>query len=97
TPVTVPHVAGDYNYDGVVDAADYVGWKYEYGRDDITYPDGNNNGVVDAADYVVWRKNLGQTSANGAGTNRAVPEPAGSAILIISSMTICLLRRRRSG
>ena len=51
-----PVVAGDYNSDGTVDAADYVVWRKSLGQ---TGPDlaadGDNSGEVDLADYDYWR------------------------------------------
>jgi hypothetical protein len=57
-------VPGDYNYDnydGVVDAADYVVWRNGLGT---TYTQ---------TDYDVWRANFGQTSANGSALPSAEP------------------------
>jgi hypothetical protein len=70
-------LAGDYNHNGVVDAADYVVWRkgtgsqseYDIWRANFGHSvaappvtgDYNHNGIVDAADYVVWRKGLGTT------------------------------------
>ncbi len=68
-------LAGDYNLNGVVDAADYVVWRegagsqseYDIWRANFGHSaaapslpgDYNNNGLVDAADYVVWRNTDG--------------------------------------
>lgn len=66
-------ILGDYNGDGVVNAADYVVWRdtdgsqqgYDwwfaaFGTGTPTLPgDYNGDGVVNAADYVVWRDNFG--------------------------------------
>ncbi len=57
------NVAGDYNRNGVVDAADYVLWRKAEGT--VVPPssgaDGNGDGTVDANDYGVWRTNFGRT------------------------------------
>lgn len=69
---------GDYNADGVVDAADYTVWRNTLGSEDSLRADGNRDGVVDAADYDVWRDNFGGTlSAPAALSVARVPEPAG--------------------
>ena len=64
-------LAGDYNLNGTVDAADYIVWRkntsqsYEawrtlFGQSGLSTPvDFNNDGTVDAADYVIWRKTGG--------------------------------------
>lgn len=54
---------GDYNSDGVVDAADYTVWRDNKGNtgDDLL-GDGNGDHVVDTVDYALWRENFGNTS-----------------------------------
>ncbi|HMP08331.1 MAG TPA: dockerin type I domain-containing protein [Lacipirellulaceae bacterium] len=57
-------LAGDYDGNGTVEAADYLFWKQSYGQtvEPYTGADGNGDGKVDAADYTVWRNNLGATN-----------------------------------
>jgi hypothetical protein len=52
-------LAGDYNFNGVVDGADYVVWRKSDGT---------------ASAYATWRENFGVTAASGSGTS-LVPEP----------------------
>lgn len=72
-------LVGDYNGDGVVDAADYTVWRSSLGSTTALAADGSGNHLVDQADYDLWRSNFGR-SASGAGSaaipNSAVPEPA---------------------
>ncbi len=56
---------GDYNGDGVVDAADYTVWRDALGSTMNLAADGDHNGVVDADDHVVWAVNLGATKSPG--------------------------------
>jgi len=78
-------LAGDYNHDGKVDAADYVTWRNNPGA---------NGG--DPAGYNTWRANFGLPGAGlGAGAG-AVPEPTGVAMLVIG-MLITGYRQRRCG
>lgn len=74
-------LAGDYNQDALVDAADYVAWRKG------ASPNPNTIG-----DYNTWRANFGSGAGTGAGDNglsagSAVPEPTfgyallGSAVL----------------
>ena len=62
-----PEVAGDYNYDGVVDVLDYVQWYNTQGLEGVLtssegtsglYADGDNSGVVDGDDYDIWEANF---------------------------------------
>jgi CSLREA domain-containing protein len=55
-------LAGDYNRDGVVDAADYTRWRDTSGASVAagTSADGNGDGKVDSLDYNVWKTNFGQ-------------------------------------
>ena len=60
-----PILAGDYQADGLVNAADYNLWRATFGG--AMFPgvaaDGNASGAADAADYVLWRKSA-SSSAN---------------------------------
>jgi hypothetical protein len=79
-PVVLP---GDYNVNGVVDAADYVVWR-------------NGLGTTFAQnDYNVWRANFGQMALSGAdvGANAAVPEPATFVPLMFAAAVWCVRRR----
>jgi hypothetical protein len=102
TLVTLPPtlmLPGDYNDNGVVDAADYVGWRNGLGT---TYTQ---------ADYDVWRAHFGRAPSAGwsAGSgavdplsrvltsvqslSAAVPEPA-NGLLAVLAVVSSLIRRR---
>ena len=70
-----PGVHGDYNNDGVVDAADYAVWREHVGPN-FALPNRSTSasGPVGQADYDFWKSRFGATS--GAGASAAVPEPA---------------------
>ena len=64
-------VTGDYNGDGLVDAADYTVWRdTQNDTGEGLAADADGNGVVDGLDYAAWAAAYG-----GAGAT-AVPEPA---------------------
>jgi autotransporter-associated beta strand protein len=93
-------VAGDYNNDGTVNAADYTLWRNNLGSNfQLQNEGGITPGVVDQADYDYWKSRFGATSGAGSGGlagNSAVPEPA-SAMLIAMGLGLCAVigRRRR--
>jgi hypothetical protein len=62
---------GDFNQDGVVDAADYVVWRK-----------GLTSGAYTLADYQLWRANFGTMSGGGLSLFESVPEPAAIHLLM---------------
>jgi hypothetical protein len=64
-------LAGDYDGNHVIDAADYVVWRNWLGTT-TPLPGDVTPGLVSTDDYDVWRKNFGRSVASGAA---AVPEP----------------------
>ncbi|TWT92914.1 hypothetical protein Pla108_40540 [Botrimarina colliarenosi] len=80
-------LAGDFNGDGVVDAADYTVW-----RDDPSFT---------PADYADWQANYGSTTVTGsfAGTESpagtGVPEPASALLVSLIVVGACYSTRRR--
>jgi hypothetical protein len=87
-------VPGDYDGNGMVDAADYTVWRDTLGAA-ITPgsgADGDGDGVVGDADFQVWRDNFGQGTENSA----PVPEPCTQTIALISAMTLGAVRARKA-
>ena len=77
--------AGDYNFDGIVNAADYTVWRDTLGSTTDLRADGDHDLVVDGGDYDTWLSKFGTIYvASGSGTgkrqlyqNRALqPAPA---------------------
>ncbi len=91
---TGPQLAGDYNQNGVVDAADYVVWRNNVGGSALPNRGTGISGPVGPADYDFWRSRFGATSAPGGGASAAVPEPATLVILLFGWMATRSGRRR---
>jgi hypothetical protein len=76
-------IAGDYNGNFVVDAADYAIWRNALNTP-TTLPNDPTPGTVVQADYDVWRANFGKGPSGAAGGNgAAVPEPGTAAQLVL--------------
>jgi hypothetical protein len=83
-----PVLAGDFNTDGKVDAADYVVWR---------------KGAAAPADYTAWRANFGKTAGSGAGASSNsfrnvssnVPEPSSLTLLMVCFVAGRLIRLLR--
>ena len=86
---------GDYNFDGIVDAADYTIWRDTLGSVGIVfgaYPVGSaddNAHSLLTEPTTRFGSNFGQHA--GSGSSTAVPEPAGVVLLALGA---CMLSRR---
>lgn len=97
--------AGDFNLDGVVDAADYIVWRNSVGQTGSgLLADANGDGVVNGADYTRWKADFGQTqflapAALGfARVGAVVPEPGTIGIALgaaVMALMACFVRRVR--
>jgi autotransporter-associated beta strand protein len=78
-------LAGDYNGNGTVDAADYVLWRDALGTNTQLQNEGPGvtPGMVTQEDYTTWRTNFGRTAGSGAGLSASVPEPGTFVLLLI--------------
>ena len=88
-------LAGDYNGNDVVDAADYIVWRNSAGQSGTGLAaDGDGDGTVDADDYGVWRSHFGQSGAAGStsAADGVVPEPVTLWMVVVAA--VGLLRRR---
>jgi sugar lactone lactonase YvrE len=81
-------LAGDYDENHVVDAADYVVWRDRLGTTN-SLPGDVTPGLISEDDYDVWRMNFGRSVSGGA---VAVPEPGG--ILWAAGLFVAFLSQR---
>jgi hypothetical protein len=89
---------GDYNQNGVVDAADYVVWRKNSGSG-TSLPNDDTPGVG-LDDFTRWRAHFGQTvSGNGSGSNlragSAVPESSSLGLFVLAIIVGGVLCRHR--
>jgi hypothetical protein len=79
-PPPIATLPGDFNSDGLVDAADYVFWR-------------KNDGAPRG--YDEWRLNFGASSDGGSASlsNSAVPEPPAHALALMVACSLFIARR----
>jgi hypothetical protein len=88
-----PPLAGDYDGNDIVDAADLTVWQGSFENTGASLPaDGDNDGDVDGADFLIWQANLGAMTDGGGVA--AVPEPI-SLLAACWSLAAAMIRRRR--
>jgi aryl-phospho-beta-D-glucosidase BglC (GH1 family) len=88
---------GDYNGDGIVDAADYTVWRNTLGQAVDPHgsgADGNANGEIDGGDYLFWKERYGDVIPSGSGGLSSVPEPA-TVTTALAWLLLLFIRRRR--
>jgi hypothetical protein len=91
---TPPSVTGDYNKNGIVDAADYTVWRDSLGQmGPGLAADGDGSNAVDSGDYDVWALHFGEHAGSGAGAMITAPEPASATMLFVGIGFVCCRRR----
>lgn len=98
--VPLPALEGDYNQNGIVDAADFTIWRNTLGQNVSagSGADGNRNAVIDLGDYTLWKNNF--ATAAGASVMaqavmaHSVPEPGAFALLFFGALFFAHWRRR---
>ena len=83
-------VTGDYNNNGIVDAADYTVWRDNQGTTHLLpNRDPSHSGAIGQDDYISWKTNFGNTGGNAA----AIPEPASLLLLTYSCFCVTVFNR----
>jgi hypothetical protein len=92
TPTTL---AGDYNGDHNVDAADYTVWSDNIGATSLTNETASLN-IVDSNDFDAWKNNFGASDlgSGGLATAAQVPEPS-TALLALAAFVFVVERTVR--
>jgi hypothetical protein len=90
-------LAGDFNGNGTIDAADYTVWRdtLEAGTNDLF--NDPTPGIVDENDFLYWRDHFGETMGSGAGSVAlaSVPEPASWGLVLVGVVAFAGTRRAK--
>ncbi len=82
-------LAGDYNDDGVVDAADYTVWRDHQGARAGSLPNDIDGGPIGEAQYSTWTTQFGaKLSPLPAVSAASVPEPSTGALLAFGAALV---------
>jgi hypothetical protein len=84
---------GDFNSDGLVNAADYTVWRDHLGQPAGTLPNDTAGGTIGADQYNLWKSNFGAGAGSAAATV-AVPEPSAAALVFLAALAVAARRRR---
>ena len=87
-------LAGDYNGNDTVDAADYTAWLDNLGASAGALPNDTDGGVIGQAQYDTWKANFGATAGSGTTSGGAVPEPTSVMLLLMGALSFALTSRR---
>ncbi len=100
-----PNLDGDFNNDGIVDAADYLVWRNNLGAGEwLLNGNGDGSGTIDVADYDLWKVNFGNTAPAAltpsaltptalALTPQSIPEPATVALALLAGLGLVIFYR----
>jgi hypothetical protein len=92
-----PELFGDYNNNGVIDAADYSVWRKTVAAGGTVLPHDATPGVVDANDYSYWRAHYGNVPGAGAAAlaSASIPEPVSLVLFAAAFAAVGLTMRLR--
>jgi hypothetical protein len=97
--ITEEGLAGDYNHNGIVDAADYVVWRATQGQSAVpsgSGADGDGSGTIDIGDYHFWRERFGnEASTASLAAGAAVPESQSAFLALVAGAFAIASRRGR--
>lgn len=96
-------LAGDYNGNGAIDAADYTAWRDAVAAASTVLLNDATPGIVDESDFLYWRTHFGESlGGGGAGSAGAlpienpVPEPATWLLTVLAMAALVARQRFRS-
>src|SRR5690606_6356553 len=74
---SVEVIAGDYDYNGISDGADFLKWQRSVDTSDLA-ADGNGDGIVNAYDLEFWKNGFGGFPS---GFGSVIPEPCTATLI----------------
>jgi len=91
-------LAGDYNDNGFIDAADYTAWRDALTAGATELTNDSTPGTVDESDFLYWRDHFGEAlgSGGGSGSAASVPEPSSILLLMAGVLSCWFTACRRS-
>ena len=97
-PIESAGLPGDYNGDGLVDAADYTVWRNNLGGDPAAFEagsrdPGNMSLTINGDDYTFWKNNYGGSLGSGGLAASVVPEPSAIALVLAAMLAVGGIRR----
>ncbi len=86
---------GDYNDDGIVDAADFTVWRDNLGAPGDMIPNHNDLGPIGTAHYLTWKSHFGMSAPTSLSDTRVagVPEPATVLLVLVAILVAPWLKR----
>jgi hypothetical protein len=96
-----PGLDGDFNDDGIVDAADYITWRKNDGTSNALPNDNGLGTPIGSAHYDLWAAHFGEMATPGGGAGGlgnaafAVPEPAAGLLGALGVGLFVASRRRQ--
>lgn len=96
-PINAGQIAGDYNGDGLVNAADYTVYRDTQLSTEDLRADGDADGEIGEGDYFTWSEDYGFSAFayETGGTAVATPEPVSLGLLAAGAIGVATLRRHR--
>jgi hypothetical protein len=95
------YMTGDYNGNGVIDAADFTVWRDSLDQTgtESNHPaaDANHDFLVNTLDYDTWKTRFGTQAPSGMGasSSTAVPEPSAMLLAAMAMLLVAANKPRR--
>ena len=89
-------IPGDYEANGIIDAADFNKWKTGFGTTTGDVADSDGDHDSDGADFLTWQRERGGNFVAATPVASSVPEPAGLALAALAALCGRVLSHNKS-